>query len=330
MRKARRIDEKAYRQCGAALPLVLVMIAGLSLIMAAAYRSVSLSSGVMRDLQANMNASQSLFSAEQQTLFIFLTGQATPLGLYLGEPINTEEVVFDRFDFSTLQQDAVWFAGGGERRVNNPEGRVVVSYWDGSAFPSLARVTKETAEVIFEAIGLKRDDGAVLAARLADYQDKDNVRRFRGGERSDYRLAELNPPTNSPLRNFEELFSVLGVGDMLSHEQHIALRERLSFSPEYIELRKAFVDDDFDAVVDADRDGEITDSSRLNDETPSRRARFKMTAYTSAGAHVRVLEIYRSANGAGKPFRRYWISEEKNANAKIMSGEKWNGYTDVF
>ncbi len=319
-------------QRGAALPIVLVLIAGVALIMAAAYRSVASSTGLVRDLQARADAARALFSAEQQTTFAYLSGQPTPRGLYLdrGEPLDAQAAFFGELDFDVVDEAALWPATGATRKFAAGPAPVEVRYLDGGGFLSIARMTPEEMTALFMVMGLGREASEEAAAKISDYQDDDVVRRFRGAERADYRLRALPPPTNAPLRVFEELYSVYDLEAIAGPELLGALKAHLSFSPEYAPPRSAFMDDAFAPVLAASAQSELDRGSGIADLTPSPRARFVLTAYSGGDAHRRTVEIQRAANAAGKPFRRYLVSEGVDAGAPAPGAEEWDEHLSIF
>jgi general secretion pathway protein K len=77
--------------------------------------------------------------------------------------------------------------------------------------------TDETAlAALFIGLGAEQETGAVLASRVADWRDEDDLVRVNGAERDDYESAGLPAPAN---RNFvveTEIASVLGFSSALA------------------------------------------------------------------------------------------------------------------
>jgi general secretion pathway protein K len=65
---------------------------------------------------------------------------------------------------------------------------------------------------LFTSVGVNRDDADALADSIADFRDKDDLKRFAGAEKSDYQKAGLEwGPKNAPFEAVEEMQQVLGV-----------------------------------------------------------------------------------------------------------------------
>ncbi len=317
-------------QEGAVLLIVLILIAGLALIAVETFRAVSTSAGLMSALQENAGASQALFSAEQETLFTYLTGQQTPRGLNVGQSLDEDEILFGDATFDQLDEQFIWSANGAERVSRQSTGPVSVSYQDGSAFVSLLYESPEVTQILFETLGWSKDESQEMSARLADYQDNDFIRRFRGAERSDYRLNRMPAPTDSPIRAMEELTSVIGYAEKVTSSDWRALEAWASFNPASVKLNRAYMEPKFRLTFEAyEKTDPFSDFVSIS-TTPSKRGRFTFKFNQNGLIYQRIVEIDRTAIGAAQPFTRYWVSDHKLLNPRPNNAEELNEFPEVF
>lgn len=309
----------ARSEAGFILPFVLVVLSCLALIAAAAFGAVSKAVSVMTALEEGSAEDAALATAEAQAAFAFLTSTPVSEGLWLGAPAvaaddpSGEPTVADRLAAGTLDPGAVasddyWRGNGAARSVFANGRRITVQYRDAGGLFALASANEDRTAVFLELLGLSRDAASEMAARIADYEDPDHVRRFRGAERADYRLFSRPPPTNSPLRNPEELGRVLGffevappgfwreVLDFATTDQGVLLA--YAAPPRLLPLASA---------VGADDGGLDAISSQTR--RPSGRARFLLHVTGEGRSRTRAVDIRRPPPISQAPFQRFMVYE---------------------
>ena len=306
-------------EAGFILPFVLVVISSLALIAAAAFGAVSRAVDVMAALEEGSAEDAALAAAEAQAAFAFLTSFPVSEGLWLGAPQNTaddqsgEPSIADRLASGDLSPDAVssadYWRGNGASRSVMANGRVItVRYRDAGGLFALSSANEDRTALFLELLGLSRDAAEEMAARIADYEDPDHVRRFRGAERADYRLFSRPPPTNSPLRSPEELGRVLGffeaaplgfwreILDFATADQGVLLA--YAAPPRLLPLV---------STVTADDGG--LDAISAQTRRPSGRARFLLKIDGEERSRTRAVDIRRPPAISQAPFQRFMVYE---------------------
>jgi len=286
-------------QAGAALPMVLVVITVLAIIATISFRSVSISTNYMIEIQKNLDQEFAFFSAEEEVIFTYLTSQQTQSGLYTAGQIDPSALAIGNADLSDLQDSGFWVSNGTARRVTTPAGRVRVHYRDGGGLMTLTGAQPDTLSVYFNALGLSSDQGRNLAAKIADYQDEDNTRQFQGAERADYRLLNRQAPTNSPIRTPEELAHILGADPLFSDTIWPKFIEHTTFGSEPTRL-STFAQSSFMAPVIAE----------LQTGNPLFNIAFTLSLSSLSGfLFYRIIDIDRLSRSSDRPFGRFIVSD---------------------
>lgn len=304
---------------GFILPFVLVVIASLALVAAAAFAAVARSAETIQALDEGSAEDAALATAEAQAAFAFLTSTAVTEGIWLGAPDATAfgqpdtGAAAEKIAAAALAPDSVsspdyWRANGASRTVAAQGRRVTVRYRDAAGLFSLSSTNEDKMALFLQTLGLSRDPAVEMAARIADYEDIDNVRRFRGAERADYRLFGRQPPTNSPLRTPEELGRVLGffdaappgfwrdVVDFATADQSALLAYA---APPRLSL----------LVSAATADAGSFDAIGAQATRPSGRARFLLEVTGERRARTRAVDIRRPPAISQTPFQRFMVYE---------------------
>ncbi|MEL6371100.1 MAG: hypothetical protein AAFY84_12625 [Pseudomonadota bacterium] len=344
---------------GAALPIVLVFVAAASLVCAAAYRAITTSTDAAFALRQEAAAQVALTSAENEALFSYLTGQSTRRGLYFGAPFDANEAIFGDFDIATLEEGTFWRPDGGLVRASVAARRTtvptLVELRDGTGFFSLPFASEREIAAYLTAIGIPARQSEGFAARIADYQDSDNTRRFQGAERSDYRLRQASGPSNAPLRSAEELARVLDFDPAEAAGFWRVLENTASFAPFSARLRDGYIDPRLSPLLAIQADGDIINSfssagpteeqenrrrADLQDQDataptgePAGKFRLVLTALTNQGAFERIVEYERTLGAPARPFNRYLVA---NRAANPSRGdtfptiEQYNEYPELL
>ncbi len=303
----------SLEQNGFILPFVLLTIAAISLIAISSYNALNRSTEYMRLLQQKTVQERALISAEAETIYRFMISVADTGGMRIpGENETLLDLALDN-DNTDLPpaRGEIWSADGGIRQSNTQSLPVIVSYRDITGYAPLNGLDEPALGQLFTFAGFASTDAEKLAAELSDFMDTDNERRFRGGERPEYRLYGKPPPSNSPLRH------VLEIGDLLSIPEEMGeifwknLSEITTIYPLNSTIKPIFalpiLEDTFS------QQGGINETTTIqqlisSDERPRDRARF-LLGIPGAGGSSRSIEIEKSANHVEKPFKRFLISE---------------------
>lgn len=300
-------------QRGAALPLVLVVIALLSFMTATSFTMLERSSAEFTRFVDRGRAEIALRSAEAEATYAYLTGAPTINGLSF--PVETGEAptsLRDQIDAtrrSTRRDDEVpvWPGDGSWRRPTFSE-PVAISYRDGAGLFPIVGANEPMVALFLRRTGLPRDDAESIAAKIVDYVDADNVRRFRGGERSDYRLQLKPPPTNSPLRAAEELPQVLGF-DRVPPAVRDRIRDNATFLVYTQSMKPAVATPLIRPLVEAQESESTLSEFAAGDRFPGLVARFTLAAEAGGAIMLRVVDVQRNIGPSGPPLERLIVSE---------------------
>ena len=200
----RRISS-GHSAAGFVLPSVLVFILVFSIIGLIGTRAAREGQSLVRELEGRFEAERALLGTESRAVFALLTSPPVRGGIDLAAPASEE--VPDPFGGLAEAPDgpSFWSAAGGQRRDVTG---AVVTYRDASGLVSLNSQQPEEIEALLQGLGIGSDRSRRLAAKLLDYTDEDDRRRFMGAERPAYRLLQRPLPTNSPLRSVLEAYNV--------------------------------------------------------------------------------------------------------------------------
>ena len=329
--------QRQEAQRGFALPLALIAIALLSIITIAGYRAVSGAAVIVTSLQDNALDEQALFSAEAEATFTFLTGANAVGGILTGvKPGQGADPFGNAAATESLDANALWRANGESRLMQNEQRSVTVNYYDAAGFPPVFVLADNQIAALLLASGFKRDQAIEFAARIGDYQDGDDIRRFRGAERADYRLFGVSPPANSPLRTAGELASVLGFSDAAPFASWDFLTENARFGGVGTVYSPSFGPEKISGIFSDESISELgpggANEYAVNVVQPSDTARFLLTNRSRAGlTRRRAVEIMRTAGAVDKPFRRVWIYDKvENDNGSATAADEQRNMAPVF
>jgi hypothetical protein len=318
---------------GFILPYVLGAIAALAAIASIAASAIQQGQSTTRDFERLFIIRQALDSVEQQAAFIFLTARLVRDGIDLSD--GSLSAAGDRRsepdELGAVPDADLWRYDGEVMEIvlGDPDLRAFVAYQDPEGLLALNTASEAHAEFLLRVLGVGADTAASLAAGLGDYVDADNSRRFRGGERSEYRLSQLDPPTNSPVRTWAELAMVKGWAsvvqdrkDMLLDLSTMALGREAPRIPALPEAyRQALT-----TAANAPRPdpSDIEQSDLASSRTPSQRARFALSVVSikSRSGLRRVIETERRTSRAGPPFSRLLVDERALTAEEIAGFER--------
>lgn len=295
---------------GFILPVVLAVIAIFAAIAALMAVVVSRGQDTMFNLRSKAALEQSAFEAEALTLFTLFT--APPVnGGFLVSSREIDEEAYLRGDaaitFTDLDEAEIWSVKGGARKFQIGDDTAIVWVQDQIGLLSLQAGNDDLLQAYLQSFGLTGSDSQSLVAKLRDYIDPDDSRRFLGGERTDYRLRSLREPANSELRSFAELNAVL-------EWQETGLVSRTDFLEglTLTSLRSIPAEDLMPANLEA-RIGEVVSQIETDPLTnreagglPSNRFRLKMVIIdpaTGTGLE-RIVDVTKVAESVSTPYER--------------------------
>jgi len=182
-----------------------------------------------------------------------------------------------------------------------------VSARDSAGLLPLNTALPDSVSAVLESLGIPTAEARQAAARLADYTDGNDQRRFGGAERAQYARANLPAPTNRPLRNFDELSAVMGWSDILEQIGIDRFAGLVTLSPTPGGIQSRYVPDDLQAMlrlgsdkpVVVRQDEFIMDSG--NRTAPSNITRLLIVS-TGVEPRFELVEVERRLSAIEKPF----------------------------
>jgi len=316
-------------QSGFVLPSVLAYIAAFTLVILIAAGSLERSRAIAISLDQSARLATALDSAEARAIFTFLTSRPVPGGIDTSGRSTSAEDLLLGVDTGNagdpLEPANVWSASEGIRLMSASPVRTWAIYQDVSGLLSLNTTDADLLAGLLEQFDVRKDDAATMAARLADYQDDDNLRRPLGAERADYRLRKMDPPSNAPLRTPAELGQVLG-WEGFRPSGELAFLSIVTSAPTQNAPRATFAPGAVRELV-ASRLASIMKNEDLLTEAmqssllPTDRARFILVAQDDVDGlyRVRLVEIQRQPTASARPYTRLLISE----NSMSQLPENW-------
>lgn len=322
------------RDRGYVLPYVLGVILMLSVVTSITASYLSDSTDVMFSIEQRSRTERALDSAQssiEYALFnatpiangLDMSGSSSRLSNFLGQ--GQED----------LESQDLWRMNGEWRYVETNEGPVYVRVWDASGLVSLNTGSAATIAILLESLGIDRADAEGLVAKLQDYYDLGNLRRFQGAERAEYRLNSLPPPTNRSVRHHSELFKILDWDEALSDVEMTELirystiqvggsEVNMRFAP--TRLREIFSDQDARARQEDDTD--ILGEALSDEPTPGDTFRVAFYFQGETGLiRERQVEIVLSPIDVRKPFQTFHVFD--NTFTEQLSLRRWLGNAEV-
>ncbi len=322
---------------GFVLPYVLVVVFILALTSTIAVRSLNTSGRIITELNDDVLAEHRLVSAEAETLYVYLTSAPVKGGMDTSHTVWDGSDIIDGFDVSRLPVGALWAANGGKRTAQYPSGNVRVIYRDATGLIKLNSNSQDVLTELLLGFGLKTIDAKTATAKLGDYTDDNNRRRFRGAERASYRLKRLPPPSNAHLRTHEELYRILSWDDLITPQIYDRLRRYTTLTTSSTYYRTKFLSSEVVEILGLDeqdiaplglarRNVDIIDSITSTLETPTKLGRFIFSTQKKTGQTIiRAVELERSPSAADRPFKRHVVFEEIKNVGDSNSNERIEG-----
>ena len=304
-------------QSGFILPGVLAFIAATMAIILIGAGALERARDVSVALQSDRALIGALDDMEARATYLFLTSPPVRYGVSLTEEArDATAVILGEVGQTPAEPPApseLWRADGGKIAFTAPGMRGTVAYQDAAGLISLNTSDPLLIAALLERFGVGRGEALTLTARLRGYTDEDHLRQTRGAERQEYRLRQLPPPANSPLRRVAEASRVFGWEGFtpLGSADFLALVTAAStvqdpiwvFSPpEILALRPAIPET-------ARRNEDILATVSSTSLVPGARARLTLTAYDemTGRSRLRIVEVTRTVGAAGAPWTRSLI-----------------------
>ncbi|MEM6536634.1 MAG: hypothetical protein AAF668_02765 [Pseudomonadota bacterium] len=271
-------SKEQKNQHGIVLPLVLILTVALSLVVGASYRIVSENYRLAESIVAQETALLSINSAEDRVIYGLLT---RPLPAHLASS-----------------------------KIEGDLSDTTVTFYDLTGLGRIDQIGRDFLEVVFGALGGNRNASKSLTAQILDYQDYDNTRRFRGGERADYRLRSKQLPTNSLLRAPEELWNVLDARDALPPDAVDVLSTLFSFHSNGNVFNRNAAPPAMDTLIAiAINDGVSATEMLTSVGFNSGQHRFTLEYNGEDFAYRRTVDMTPDGSGVEYPYRAFWVSD---------------------
>jgi hypothetical protein len=323
-------NQRLSAESGFVIPYVLGVILVVSLLVLWSANSLRDTQNVFIQLSETNRDSQSLDAAETQFLQLFLGATMIRQGLDVsGRPVDeTALALGDPPPEEGLTPEDIWSAQGGLKVFTWNGQKIAAIYQDSDGLLSL-----NSSDIKYLTKWLSSGeyaDAESMAAKFGDYRDDDNIRRFRGAERSEYRLLQRPPPSNSYIRNITELNSILDweefVPTLSLHDlRHLTLAAsstvpRLAAVPEDLKTRLGLV---ADGQVFLSQD-DLNDAELFLSNFPSSRSQLTLVRKSGSGSPywVRIVEIERTGGAPDRPFTRRLLWEGAASDGDISEPVK--------
>ena len=302
------------RDDGFVLPYVILVIAILSISVILLGERLQNVTGNTAVIENEFNAELALLNAESEATYAILTGKPMRLALDVN-PLTPHKVLDILVDENSRREEEVppdlWSASGGVRIANRADYPVVVELRDVSGLIPLNSDTDLVKKILtLNGISVNRARG--LTAKLRDYIDLDSRRQFLGAERTEYRLRRLPPPSNAPLRNFDELSNVLGWNDVFQDldlykvMDITTLHQGRGLSTLFMlpELREAMDDE-------LEESEEQSDLNSIFQNLTDPSGTYRLSLWVDLGGRYkkRVLEITKQSTNLISPFKSVLVYE---------------------
>jgi len=297
------------RSGGFVLPYVLLVIAILSLSLTLIAQRIQSTSKVIAEIEAQFSGNIALNSAEADTIYALLTSVPAKNGYEL----NPEKEI-DLFG-SEKERDIppdIWPAKGDLRQSITSEGTVIVKLRDGSGFVPVNNIDEEAILALTRSFGVSKKVQKSLTAKLLDYIDEDSHRQFLGGERADYRLRQMSPPTNASLRRLGELSNIMEWNGILDEIGYKAVLDRVTLNPKVKTVKKNFIEPSFEKQLEIEfsKSGDVYDILRL-DNYPTDVIRLTLYHRNVEGKIMRrKTEVDKTIALFKKPFARQLLYQD--------------------
>ena len=289
---------------GFVLPYVLVAIAILAITASIAAQRLQNISHMISKIQDEAVAELAFKSAETEVLYVFLAGIPVRGGMNIA--LGRE-----------ASDPNLWSAAGEARRVDTQYGPVIVTYRDVTGLVPINSPGSQLTGKLLTSLVVKPNVAKAMTATLGDYIDRDDSRQFRGAERADYRLRKLPPPSNSPVRSYGELSSVLHWPEAVETFDMHKFMDVTTLAPRASYMKFAFTDAHLMNALGLNSlslrnslaNGGI-EAGLMGDNFPSGRGRFTFKFRNSNGGYrQRAIEFSTQLSALDKPYERFWVYE---------------------
>lgn len=192
-------------QSGYILVSTIWVLAFLSVAAASIGEWYTRSLAIAADRADGSRALEAEFSTRATLFYKIATGDVGNAGIFLSNGVE-EEATDGMGTWIRPGRPDVIFDGA----VYRGYGSTRFAIQDESGLWGLLPETPTRTRDLLLSNGVELGEADMLAARLADYADNDDLVRLNGAEATDYRFAGLPPPPNRRLESIYELKGVLG------------------------------------------------------------------------------------------------------------------------
>lgn len=306
---------------GFVLPYVLAFLLILSIVTISTANRLIKTSEIVGELRDRSTAELLLQSAESDAVFTILTGNAVERGLDInpsspvrlgnGFPAGDLNISLGLDSGIEYSDSDIWLANGTFRQATNPKGTVIVSLQDLSGLISLHDGKEEALSTILSHLDVESMAARSLVAKLKDYTDRDENRRFMGAESFDYKARKKTPPSNRPLRTYQEVNLILGWEEAIKKIDFQTFMDLTTLRLTGF-LKSSFLPNELRDLLGETPSPSGTEFSSFfaGSEIPSGKYRVSFYVKNSRGAYLkRAIEIWTTAEDQIGPFKSYWVYE---------------------
>jgi len=144
---------------------------------------------------------------------------------------------------------------------------VIVKVQDISSLISLNHMNNKLATELFDLLGYSGHEVRTFLDSLADWKDKDDLKRLNGAERDYYRYLGIVGPRNGYLQSYDEVLNIQqsNILTMAQWQEHFSLALVTSFNPLNAPdlILKAFINND-DAYKEVIKKRQLGSLNELN------------------------------------------------------------------
>lgn len=304
-------NQSRQKDGGFVLPYVLVVIAIMSVSLMLIAQRVQNTSQLLEAMDAQFSANLAINSAQSEAIYALLTAVPAVNGYELN-PEGETDVFSNRKE--RVNPIDVWRADGGIRQTDTAYGVVLTEFRDGSGFIPINGIERENLLALTRSFEVSDQKQLSLVAKLLDYIDEDVRRQFRGGERADYRLRQMSPPTNASLRKVAELNNVMEWKPIMDKIGYRGMVDRVTLNPRIRAMKKAFIEpyllEQFDFTQSNLRP---IDDLLFLDNYPTDVARLTFYYRTHEGKIIRrKIELDKTIAFLDRPFLKVFLYQDKS------------------
>ena len=225
-------------RAGFALPAVLTVIAIITLVFLVAIQALDSLAAETRNVRDEMRFRQAALTQEARAALLISLSPFTLNGVEIGgRRISSAEALGGGMaeDLSEAGEAPAVQRLALDGRIYGATGLlgqpVYVRLQDAAGQVNLNWLTHEQQRRLFLRLGVSPGDADMMADRMGDYLDPDDLRRPRGAEAQEYVRAGAQRPANASVIRVQEIQGVLGIREMVARPRWNELEPHLVADP---------------------------------------------------------------------------------------------------